>query len=124
MLNAQPQSYTALDLDQEQAKPISKTLQDFIDGNRSMNDVLEEVIEETDVLTIEDFLSDLTDCSIECQQSEVLSRLMNLLAEIQKSENVAKVDIKNLLFELFTYLVDGFSSMFIFFFYLLVRVLG
>ncbi len=117
MLNAQPQTYTALDLDQEQAKPISKTLQDFIDGNRSMNDVLEEIIEETDELTIEEFLSDLTDCSTECQQSEVLSRLMNLLAEIQKSEKVAKVDIKNLLFELFTELVDGFSSIFIFFFY-------
>lgn len=117
MLNAPPQSYAALDLDQEEAKPISKTLQDFIDGNRCMNDVLEEVIEETDELTIEDFLSDLTDCLIECQQSEVLSRLMNLLAEIQKSEKVAKVDIKNLIFELFTYLVDGFSSMFIFFFY-------
>lgn len=82
-----------------------------------MHDVVEEVIEETDELTVEDFLSDLTDCSMECQQSEVLSRLMNLLAEIQKSEKVVKVDIKNLLFELFTYLVDGFSSMIIFFFY-------
>lgn len=37
-----------LDGDQDQAKPISKILQDFIDGNRNVRDVIEEVIEETD----------------------------------------------------------------------------
>lgn len=113
MPNTQPQSSTVLDLDQEQEKPISKALQDFIDGNRSMQDILEEVIEETDELTVDDFLGDLMDCLMACEQSEVRLRLMILLAEIQNSEKVAKVDMKNMLFELFTEVVDGFRSMFI-----------
>lgn len=46
-----------LDGDQDQAKLISKILQDFIDGNRNVRDVIEEVIEETDDPTIEDFLT-------------------------------------------------------------------
>lgn len=66
MLNAQPQSSTVFDLDQEQEKPISKRLQDFIDGNRSMHNVLEEVVEETDVLIVDDFLGGLIDCLMEC----------------------------------------------------------
>lgn len=75
-----------LDVDQELAEPLSQTLQDFIDGNRSVHDVIEEVIEETNELTIEDFLSE-PDKLFEWNASrvEVQLRLMNLLAEIQKS---------------------------------------
>lgn len=54
---AQPESSSMLDGDQDQAKLISKILQDFIDGNRNVRDVIEEVIEETDDPTIEDFLT-------------------------------------------------------------------
>lgn len=53
----QPESSSMLDGDQDQAKPISKILQDFIDGNRNVHDVIEEVIEETDDPTMEDFLT-------------------------------------------------------------------
>lgn len=81
-----------------------------------MDDVLEEVIAETDELTVDDFLGDMMDCLMECQQSEVRSRLMTLLAEIQNSEKVAKVDMKNMLFELFTEVVDWFRSKFISFY--------
>lgn len=42
---------------------------------------------------------------------------MNLLAEIQKLEKVAKVDMKNQLYGLFTELVDAFNGMFTFMFY-------
>lgn len=63
---AQPESSNMPDVDQEPAQPVSQTLQDFIDGNRSMHDVIEEVIEETNELTVEDFLSDLINSSKEC----------------------------------------------------------
>lgn len=73
---AQLKSSSMLDGDQDQAKPISKMLQDFIDGNRNLHDVTKEIIEETDDLTIEDFLSDLINVLTDCQQSEVQSRLL------------------------------------------------
>lgn len=108
----QPESYSMLDVDQDRAEPMSKTLQDFIDGNRSKQDVIKEIIEETNELTIEDFLTDLTNFSTECQQSEVQSCLMDLLAEIQKSANVAKVDIKEQFNGLLTELLDWYNCMF------------
>ncbi len=103
-----------LEVDQDQPKPVTKMLQDFMDGNRSVDDVVKEVIEETDPLTVNDFLGDLADFLPECQQSEGQSRLMNLLAGLQESENLAKVDISDSLCEIETVLADWFNCMFTF----------
>lgn len=114
---AQPESSSMPDGDQDQAEPISKLLQDFIDKKRTLHDVIKEVIEETNELTIEDFLSDLTNVLAESQDNEVQSRLLNLLAEIQKSEKVAMVDMKDQIGVSFTELVDWFNSMLTFVFF-------
>ena len=85
-------------------------LQDFMDGNRSVDDVVKEVVEETDKLIVQDFLEDLTTfLAMECQPNEGQSRLMSLLAGIQKSESIAKVDISHSLYGIETELVDMFN---------------
>lgn len=68
---------------------------------------MKEVIEETDTLTVHNFLEDPADFLLaECQPDEVESRLMNLLAWIKKSKSIAKVDISHPLHEMGTELVD------------------
>lgn len=108
----QRESSSVHEVDQDQPKPETKMLQDFMDGNRSVDDVVKEVIDKTDQLTVNDFLADLADFLPECQQSKGYSRLMNLLAGLQESENLAKVDISDLLCEIETVLADWFNCMF------------
>lgn len=57
LYQTQPESFSLLEVDQEQAKPKTKIVQDFIDGNRRMHDVMKESIEETNELTIEEGLT-------------------------------------------------------------------
>lgn len=114
----QRESSSMLEVDQDQFKPQTKMLQDFMDGILSVDDVVKVVIEETDKLTVQDFLEDLTNfLPAECQPNEGQSRLMNLLAGIQNSESIAKVDISYSLYEMGTELVDWFNSMFTFVFH-------
>ncbi len=120
----QRESSSMLEVDQDQPKPETKMLQDFMDGNRSVDDVVKEVIEETDKLTVKDFLTDLIDFLLGCRQSEGQSRLMNLLVELQKSENLAKVDISDSFYDIENELADWFNCMFAFVFHQTLRVLG
>lgn len=85
-------------------------LHDFMDGNRSVDDVVKEVIEETDIHIVDEFLEDLTIfLPMEWQPNEGQPRLMSLLARIQKSKSITKVDLRNSLYGVETELVDMFN---------------
>lgn len=91
-----------------------KMLEDYIDGKRNVHNVIDEVIKEENELDIGDFLSYLTSFATKCQQSEVQSRVVILLAEFQRSEKIVKFNNKKIFRDLQVELVDWFDSMFTF----------
>lgn len=82
-----------------------------------MRTLIDEVIKEENELDIGDFLSYLTSFATECQQSEVQSRVANLLAEFQQSEKIVKFNDKKIFRDLTVEPIDWFDSMFTFAYY-------
>lgn len=97
---------------QDKAQQEIKMLEDYIDGKLNAHNVIDEVIREDNELDIGDFLSYLTSFATTSQQSEVQSRVVNLLAEFQKSEKIVRFDNKQLFLDLQVELLDWFDSMF------------
>lgn len=100
--------------DPDKVQQEIKMLEDYIDRKRNAHNVIDEVIKEENELDIGDFLSYLTSFATECQQSEVQSRVVILLAEFQKSEKIVKFNDKKMFRGLQVELVDWFDSMFTF----------
>lgn len=100
--------------DTDKVQQEIKMLEDYIDGKRNAHNVIDEVIKEENELDIGDFLSYLTSFATKCQQSEVQSRVVILLAEFQKSEKIVKFNNNKIFRDLQVELVDWFDSMFTF----------